>query len=41
MLTAEERPASVLKYNKMKSEATYLAKFNMPDNTPINIIWKH
>lgn len=38
MLTAEERPTSVLKYNKMKVETQYLARFNQQTDIPINII---
>lgn len=36
MLSAETRPPSVLKYNKLKEQALLRARFNQPADTSVN-----
>ena len=36
LLSAEERPASIKKYNEMKEKALFLKRFNQPADTPVN-----
>ena len=36
MLSAETRPSSVLKYNKLKEQALLRARFNQPADTSVN-----